>query len=390
VWRDYATFIVTAISLKGNAKGAYARSASPKYNGSMSTADVIIAGGGIIGLSTALELAAKGLRVTVLERHTSMSEASWAAAGMLAAGDPKNPLELRPLSDLSIALYPAYLNTIEALSGLRVPIRTTGALHGSAPGGSFAQPLSADEINARLPGLIFNNRAFLWLDEQSLDPRDLCAALPKAAIAAGVTLVEQSPVTEIRGTASGVEVLTQCASYSAAHFVNCCGAWAASFAGNTSLGPSFIEPRKGQMVTVRLPQDCRLECVVHTPEIYLVPRGDGRVVIGASIEQAGFDKSVQDATIQSLIEEAAALWPAIRDAQIVETWAGLRPGSADGLPVIGACGDKRCWIATGHFRNGILLAPATAHIVRQLILNETPSVNLAHFRSDRFTAASVS
>ena len=336
-------------------------------------------------MSTALELAGSGLRVTVLERGRPMTEASWAAAGMLAAHDPENPAALRPLSELSISLYADFLPTVEHLSGLQVPLRTRGTLQGSDHNHSFDRALSLSAIASHLPELNPSGRSFQWLDEHSLDPRDLCAALPKAARAAGITLLEQSPVTAVRGTSSGVEVSTPQATYSAAHFVNCCGAWA----GSVSNLPS-IEPRKGQMVTVQLPPHRQLSCVIRTPELYLVPRGDGRVVIGASVERAGFDKSVQETTIQSLLHEAAALWPPVREAQIVETWAGLRPGSADGLPIIDTCGEQNCWIATGHFRNGILLAPATARVIRQLILNETPSVDLSPFRCGRFAAASVS
>ncbi len=318
-----------------------------------------------------------------------MTEASWAAAGMLAAHDPENPAALRPLSDLSISLYADYLRTVEHLSGLEIPLRTSGTLQGSDHNRNFDRSLSPSEITSHLPELNPSGRSFQWLDEHSLDPRDLCAALPKAAKTAGITLIEQSPVTAVRGTSSGaktgIEVSTPQATYSAAHFVNCCGAWA----GAVSNLPS-IEPRKGQMVTVQLPPHRQLSCVIRTPELYLVPRGDGRVVIGASVERAGFDKSVQETTIQSLLHEAAALWPPVGEAQIVETWAGLRPGSADGLPVIDACGEQNCWIATGHFRNGILLAPATARVMRQLILNETPSVDLSPFRCGRFATASVS
>lgn len=351
----------------------------------MRSTDIFIAGGGIIGLSTALELAASGLDITVLERGQAMSEASWAAAGMLAARDPENPLELRPLSELSISLYPDYLNTIESLSGLQIPLRTTATLQGSERNHQFPDALSPVEVAARVPDLEPTGLSFLWLEEHSLDPRDLCAALPRAAAAAGITIVEQSPVTAVRRTPSGVEVATPKAVSSAAYFINCCGAWAGAVSGL-----SMIEPRKGQMVTVKLPPHRSLDCVIRTPELYLVPRGDGRVVIGASVERAGFDKSVQETTIQALLDQAASLWPPIREAQVVESWAGLRPGSADGLPVIGACGDENCWIASGHFRNGILLAPATARIMRELILDEQPRVDLSPFRCDRFATATVS
>lgn len=349
----------------------------------MSSTDVLIAGGGIIGLSTALELAGRGLRVTVIERGHAMREASWAAAGMLSALDPENPPELRPLSDLSISLYHDYLNTVENLSGLQIPLRTSRTLLGSDRNPAFDNALSPSEVALKVPDLTTTGYSFYWLDEHSLDPRDLCAALPKAAAAAGTCLVEQSPVTAVRGTASGVEVETSVTTWSAAYFVNCCGAWAGPLAALPS-----IEPRKGQIVTVKLPLQCGLDYVIRTPELYLVPRGDGRIVIGASVERAGFDKSVDEATIQSLLDVAAALWPPVRDAETLETWAGLRPGSADGLPVIGACGEQNCWIASGHFRNGILLAPATARVMCELLLGQRPGIDLAPFRCDRFVATS--
>jgi glycine oxidase len=351
----------------------------------VSTGDVLIAGAGIIGLSTALELAGRGLRVTVLERGHAMREASWAAAGMLAARDPENPPELRPLSELSISLYSDYLNTIESLSGLQVPLRTSDTLQGSDRNHSFSQSLSPAEIAARLPELNHAGRGFFLLEEHSLDPRDLCAALPKAVATADITLIEQSPVLAIRRTPGSVEIVASQAEYSAAHFINCCGAWAGAIAHLPT-----IEPRKGQMVTVKLPAHRNLDCVIRTPELYLVPRGDGRVVIGASVERAGFDKSVQETTIQGLLDEAAALWPPIQEAEIVETWAGLRPGSGDGLPIIGPGGEDNCWIASGHFRNGIMLAPATARVMGELISGQSPSVDLAPFRCDRFATTAVS
>jgi len=355
------------------------------YNRCVSSTDVCIAGGGIIGLSIALELAGRGLRVTVLERGQPMMEASWAAAGMLAAQDPENPAELQPLSKLSISLYPDYLNTLEYLTGLQIPLRTRGTLQGLDRNKSADKILSSSEIASLAPDLNIANHSFHWLDEHSLDSRDLCNALPKAVAIAGITLVRQSPVTEVRSKSSGVEVITPQTSWFAGHFINCCGAWAGSISQLRS-----IEPRKGQMVTVKLPAHSSLEWVIRTPELYLVPRGDGRITIGASIERAGFDKSVQEATIQALLDEAAALWPPVREAEVVETWAGLRPGSEDGLPILGAWSKENCWIASGHFRNGILLAPGTARVISELLLGEPPSINLTAFRCDRFTEAPVS
>jgi glycine oxidase len=357
------------------------------------TADVLIAGGGIIGLSTALELAQNGLRVLVAERGRAMAEASWAAAGMLAGGDPENPSALEPLSQLSLRLYPDYLERIEQLSGLKVPIRTRLALQGTRPGRRFSDSearagrrLKPAGIAGYATGLDAGDRDFLLLDEMSLDPRDLCAALPLAVHKAGVVLLEQTEVLAVRIGNPGIEATTSNGLIAVGAFVNCCGAWAGQLPSEdaAALENLKIEPRKGQMVTVRLKTTEALQVVVRTPETYLVPRGDGRVVIGATVERAGFDKAVHAEVVRTLVREAAELWPLVREAQVVDTWAGLRPGSGDGLPVLGRSGAPGCWLASGHFRNGILLAPATARILSELILEQEPLVDLRSFAADRF------
>jgi glycine oxidase len=357
----------------------------------------VIAGAGIIGLSAALDLRRHGLRVVVVERGRAMAEASWAAAGMLAANDPENPVALRPLSALSLRLYPGFLEQIERFSGFHIAIRTRVALQGTRSGHRFSaaeaeegRRLNAAEIEDFAPGLAPGDRDFLLLEEMSLDPRDLCGAMPSAVREAGATVAEETAVLSVRIDGSGLEVETSRGSISAGAFLNCCGAWAGQLAARggdrASVENLRLEPRKGQIVTVRLPHSEELRTVVRTPETYLVPRGDGRVVLGATVERAGFDKAVHAEVVRTLVEEAAALWPPIGRAQIVDSWAGLRPGSGDGLPALGRCGDPGCWLATGHFRNGILLAPATAHVVSQLIRGKEPDVDLSPFACDRLAA----
>jgi glycine oxidase len=357
----------------------------------MQRADVVIAGAGIIGLTTALELATVGLRVVVFERGHAMCESSWAAAGMLAAADPENPSPLRDLATLSRRLYPEFLATVERLSGRKIPIRTTQALHGTDAPPSSIEALSLEAIHTLAPGLQLDNLKFFLLDEQSLDPHDLVQALPEAVKSAGVTIFEQTPVTTIASHADSIHVRTTRGEWAAANFINACGAWA------SDLTAIPISPRKGHILLVESPYP--LTTVLRTPDIYLVPRGDGRIVIGATVEDAGYGKQVDPTTIAALHNAAAELWPPVRDARILDTWTGLRPATTDSLPVIGIDDivpgngahereqNARCWLATGHFRNGIMLAPGTAHILRQMILNEPLSIDPSVFQASRFTAS---
>jgi glycine oxidase len=348
------------------------------------TVDVIVGGGGIIGLSVALELARKGLRVRVLEKGRAMSEASWAAAGMLSAHDPSHPAELAELAELSLRLYPEYLSTVEELSGHRVRMRTQGTVMTGGDRGHFAA-ISAEEAQRRIPGLRTDGRSFWWMEESSLDPRDLCVALPLAATAAGVDLQQPMEVLAVRSHGDSVEVTTGSGKVSAGAFVNCCGAWAGKVQHSDleNQPAAAVEPRKGQIFRVQLPPALDLAYVLRSPEVYLVPRGEGLIVIGATEERAGFDRRVDPLVIEGLQAQAAELWPPIASAPVVESWSGLRPGTNDGLPLIGSAGQPHCWIATGHFRNGILLAPATGTIVRQLIQGDPPAVSLAAFAPGR-------
>jgi glycine oxidase len=321
-----------------------------------------------------------------------MSEASWAAAGMLSANDPEHPAELAALAALSMRLYPEYLSVVESLSLRPVPVRTQAAVVTSQAGGEFhphetalCAALSAEEAEKRIPGLVTSNRSFCWMEEPSLNPRDLCAALPAAAPAAGVELQQGVEVLAITSRGNAVEVQTKSGTTSAGAFVNCCGAWSGGVRhpGLERSPAAAVEPRKGQMIAVRVPPPLDLPYVLRSPEIYLVPRGEGLIAIGATVERAGFDRRVEPAVVERLQAQAAELWPPIASAPIVESWSGLRPGTPDELPLIGSAGVPHCWIATGHFRNGILLAPATALVLRQLLQGEAPQVSLAAFRPGR-------
>jgi glycine oxidase len=349
----------------------------------MTSADTVIAGGGIIGLATALELAAAGQRVTVFDRGEAMSEASRAAAGMLAGSDPENPPELHALARLSLSLYADFLDRVEQLSGAKIPIRTRMTLQGvqTLPAGVTA--LSDDQIQELAPGVNTAGWRFYLMEELSFDAWDLAEALPPAVRAAGVDLREHTPVIGAAAGNGAVDVDTTAGRMTAGAFLNATGAWARHL--HT---PIPVSPRKGHMLTVELQGEKQMHCVLRTPGVYIIPRGRGRYTVGPTLEDAGFDKEVYPERIQELFQKAAGLWPLLRDSRIAETWTGLRPGTGDGLPIIGLTSD-RCWIATGHFKNGILLGPGTARAVGQWIAGLSPAVDLTAFRLTRFQPATI-
>jgi glycine oxidase len=348
-------------------------------------ADVVIAGGGIIGLALGLELRLRGRSVVVLERGQAMRAASWAAGGMLAVEDPQNPPEMMALARLSGRLYPEWLKKIEELSGLRAPMRTRQTLQWVGPEVS-EHIATAEEIREVAPGLRADGVRFRLIEEGSVDPRDLCAALPKAFAAAGGRLVEGCEVSAVDCGAEIARVQTTHGEFAANSFVDCRGAWA----DQVSVGPV-----KGQMVEMRSAPE-RLKCVVRAPEVYLIPRGDGRVAVGATLEHVGFDTRVEKSAIAGLVRAAQELMPELEAPEPLNAWAGLRPGTADGLPVMGSVEGRkrggavaRCWYATGHYRDGILLAPATARVMAQAIVGERADVPLEVFSVARFAVGGV-
>lgn len=351
--------------------------------------EICIAGAGIIGLSLALQLHYRGARVTVLDQGTPLSEASTAAAGMLAAADPDNPPRLRPLSTLSLSLYPAFLERIESLTGIQVPLHTSTTLQalpshlaGKVPEQDTIAPATLALLQPQLdPG----SHRFLLFAENSLDPRELAAALLAAVRSTPIDLRPHTTIRGVRSSRSVIELDTATGIFTSKRFVDCTGAWALT----SHLLPHLrVTPRKGQMLAVSLPPSLPLHLVVRTPEIYVVPRTVGpaanRAVIGATIEDAGYDKTVHATDIAHLRSLAADLLPPLAEAPELESWSGLRPATEDGLPILGAIPrHPNHFVATGHYRNGILLAPATAHIMAQILAGEKVSFDLSPFSPER-------
>jgi glycine oxidase len=340
----------------------------------MHYADVCIAGAGIIGLSLALELHHRGARVTVLERDTALSHASIAAAGMLAAHDPENPSQLQPLSDLSVARYPDFLACIGDQSGIAVPFQTSRTFQAHS---SYTSDLTLP------PHLTSGSHHFRLLDEHSVDPRQLAAALLAAVRNTTIRLLEHFTLHSAAESSQGMRLETSMGEIASSQLVHTQGAW--------SFAP--VTPRKGQMLVIALPPELALRDVIRTPEIYIVPRTQGpragHALIGATVEENGFNVATYSTDLDQLRTAAAELLPVLADIKrcpTVDQWAGLRPATPDSLPILGRVAEStRQFIATGHYRNGILLAPATAYVLAQVVGGEPTDVDLAPFSQQRFT-----
>ena len=351
----------------------------------MKTWDVVITGGGIIGLSLARALRKHGATVLVVERSEPGREASHAAAGMLAHCDLTLPEVLRPLAAASAALYPEFVHEIEDESGMRVDLRQQGAIaYFPEPVASLLpcmRALQAEEIPRLEPKLAYAGEPAYFLKEASVDPRALVAASVKAAKHREIDLATGSPAHEVEVEGErAVAVKTAKTRYAAAAVVNCCGAWS----GQVAPLAFPTRPVKGQMLCVVPPKHGLVEHVIRAPEVYLVPRSDGRILIGSTLEEAGFDKQVVPATIQRLHQAAANLVPELGEAKMLESWAGLRPGTPDQLPILGATAIPNYFVAAGHYRDGILLAPITAQLMSQVVRGGTSDLDLTPFSAARF------
>ena len=345
-----------------------------RYNTHVAHPDFVIAGAGIIGLSLALELARTGASVTVLEAGKALAQTRTSAAGMLAVDDPGNPPALHSLATLSAGLYPAWLDRIADLGGRRVPFQTVTTLQAVRPDTSGILPDPTELLPDLTPGL----NTFTLLDERSVDPRQLAHALLAAVHAAGVDLREHTRLDRLPASPDSISVDTPAGPVAAPFLIDCMGTWS----------PAPVSPRKGQMLAVELPLGLDLDLTLRTEEVYLVPRtagpDAGRVIIGATVEDAGFDLEVHPLDIMTLNARACNLLPPLAGAKFLESWSGLRPSTADGLPFLGATARQpRYILATGHFRNGILLAPATAHLLTQLLTGRPLDLDLTPFSPAR-------
>lgn len=351
----------------------------------MKSWDAIVIGAGIIGLSLARELNKRGLRVLLVEKGEPGREASYAAGGMLADCGEENPPALQPLMSASAQMYPEFVHELEDESGVNCDLRGVGTilLEGQSTGRDLdsSKTLSTCELSELEKSLKPWNSA-CWVAEQSVDPRALAAAAFRACRHRGVDISSGDPVTSLT-LADGriIGVATTKTNFAAGLVINCAGAWSCQIPGYKI--PT--RPRKGQMLCVALPSRDFLRHVVRSPEVYLIPRSDGRLLIGATVEDLGYDKRVDPDVIQRLRQSAIRIAPGLAEARMLEDWAGLRPGTPDDLPILGATPIAGYYVATGHFRDGILLAPITAKLMTQLVVDGKAEQGLTTFSPQRFS-----
>ncbi len=362
--------------------------------------DVAIAGGGVIGGAIALELARAGLRVGVFDRQQPGQEASWASAGILSPA-PENPgmIAIVPLGKASLSLYPEFIARVEEISGKSAGFRPKGTLealfsqdakaelstiialhHGL---GLKAEPLRAEDARELEPALSAEvEAAVLRPDEASVDNRALTSAVLEAAERSGAEFFPGNGAREIWHAGKRCAgLVVQNENVEAKWTIIAAGCFSAAIKDAAAYAP--VRPVKGQMAALRA-EDLMIERVLWSDKIYLVPRNDGRIIAGATVERVGFDKRTTAGGIQKILSAAIELAPGLANARVEETWAGLRPDSPDHLPILGPTDVEGLLMATGHFRSGILLTPITARLVREWIVEQRVSLDWDRFSPLRF------
>lgn len=350
--------------------------------------EILIIGGGIIGLALAVELRSHGASVSVLCRDFKQA-AAHAAAGMLAPeAEEIPPGAMLDLCKSSRQLYPEWIKKLSEITGLDTNYWACGILapmYEEPVIKKSAQWLDKQAIHQHQPGLSAEVIGGWWYPQDGqVDNRALAHTLWVAAQQLGVEFCEDVTVEEIcHKNGKIISLKTNAGEWQAQHYILATGAW------SQELLPIPVSPKKGQMLSVKVPVDSAikqpLKQVLFGNEIYIVPRQDGRIVIGATSEDVRFTPNNTPAGIQSLLTKAIRLYPELQHFPIQEFWWGFRPNTPDEMPILGSSPYENLTLATGHYRNGILLAPVTASLITDVIMHQKNDVLIQKFHYSRFT-----
>ena len=358
----------------------------PKYvgqkRGSMSkVTDILIVGGGIIGMLTARELSLADMKVTIIEQGKAGQESSWAGGGIISPLYPwRYEDSVSALAQWGQAFYPELIEEIRSVTGLDAELIQNGLLmiddeHKAASiwakkWQSNLQHIDSKDIYELEPELspeLINDRKAIWMPNvrQVRNPR-LVKATKKYLLKQGVKFLEDTEVTGfIQNDQKITGVTTSTGDIGADKVLIAGGAWSANLLKNKAIK---VEPVKGQMILFKTEPD-KIKRITLSQDRYVIPRKDGRVLVGSTLEHTGFDKTTTQSALEELMQEAFRIAPCLKDAKVEHHWAGLRPGSTDGIPYICSVPEvEGLYLNTGHYRNGVVLGPASARLASDIIL----------------------
>jgi len=364
---------------------------------------VVVIGGGVIGCLTALYLHRLGASPLILEKGQTGQQSSWAGAGILCPIHPwLYPDGFTHLIDDSLARYPALNDMLLEMTGISMQWLTSGllipffdddrihhrenALDWSQKFGWKVEELDTAQTIAHEPTISEHvSGSLLWPEVgQARNPR-LMAAVKKALELSGVPIREQAEVTGINENTQGEIASVRLASGEAIEadaVLLAAGSWSGELGRQLGLKLP-VEPVKGQIVLLK-DKPGRVNHIIKHDDAYMVPRVDGHILVGASMERVGFQTGTTEAVVDQLLDATYRITPGLKDAEIVQKWMGFRPGSPDGMPYLGPVdGHPGLWVATGHYRNGVALAPGTAEMMSRWIMGEAPGLDMTDFRVNR-------
>lgn len=368
-----------------------------------------IIGGGIIGLACGWQLAKKGFHVEILEKEKESKGAAWVSAGMLA---PQAELGFEEFDYFSLCMkslemYPDFLSELEKDSGIHVPVKKCGTLMAAfdrdqterlkrikdfrlkvnMPGkwltGSEAKELEPMLSPKCTCGLLFE-------EDAEVDNRKLLEALKQAFINLGGKLYEEHTVESVNivnGKAESLQFHGIDVKYD--QILIAAGSWLPKIKGLEFLSDCNIKPIKGQIISLKASPEFDLKYAVRANDVYIVSKSDGRIIIGASVEDFGYDRSVTAGAVYTLLENAWEAIPGIYELEMIDVEAGLRPGSLDNQPILGKTGVENLFIAGGHYRSGVLLAPITAYNIANIIAGDEYAEEIDRFSIKRFQKEKV-